>query len=173
MFESLLDLISDWFLVILSGGILVFALLFISVFAALALAGSYATPPVRFRFPPARVSLWKLMAAILVFGTLLDVVVMGRRAIHAYKKAEHHGDKVSLYRLFQGRDDSTLGPLLNFMGGVWTPEQLEYLRTVESYHDRMREKYHDVASHPWRSVSPDPPPPELKFHAVFSQLEAK
>ncbi len=173
MFESLLDLIADWFVVILSVGILVFVSLFIAVFAGLVLAGSYATPPVRFRLPPIRVSLWKLMAVILVVGALVDVVVMGRRAIHAYKKAEHHADKVSLYRMFQGRDESMFGGLLNSMGDAWTREQLEYLRTVENYHDQMREKYHEVASHPWCSVSPDPPPPELKFHAFFGQLEAK
>jgi hypothetical protein len=175
MFEILLDLIADRFLVILSVAVLVYVVLFITVFGALVLAGRYAKGPFRYGLRPIRIrlSLWKLMAVILVCGALIDVVVVARRAIHASKKAENHAHKVSLYQLLQGRDKSWLGLWVGSFDGCWTPEQFEYLRTMERYHDRMREKYYDDARHPWRSASPEPLRPEPEFQTVFGPLEAE
>jgi hypothetical protein len=170
MLEILFYIIAEWLHVIAAAAVLVFVVVSIVAFGTLALLSRRASTPARYRFGPIafrfhpvrlRMRLWHCMAAILVLGALLELGMEGRRAFHAYEKARYHAHSASAYRSMQER-----GSLSNFLPGLlglhWDPWMLDYFRAMESYHERISQKYYGVACHPWRSVSPDPPEPSLE-----------
>jgi len=168
----LLGLTADWLHVIVSVAVLVFVIVSIAVFGTLALARRRARLPVRYRFGPVgfrlhpvrlRFRLWQLIAAILVLGALLELVIVARRAFHAYQKAEEHANSAESYRSFQDPGSLVSFWVRLFGGRPWDPWVLKHFRAMERYHERMSQKYYDVARHPWRSVSPDPPEPKWVF----------
>jgi hypothetical protein len=109
-------------------------------------------------------SLSKLMAAIFVVGACFGLAIMGRRSYCAYRKAEQHAQQVGVYQLFQGRGWGVFNFLIRPVADTWNREDLEYLQAMERYHERMSQRYYDLALHPWRAASPDPPAPKLRFH---------
>jgi hypothetical protein len=170
MLEILLYFIAEWLHVITAAAVLVFVVVSIVAFGTLALASRRASitarhrfGPIVFRFPLVRLRLrlWHSMAAILVLGALLELGIEAWRAFHAYEKARYHAHSASSYRSMQER-----GSLSNFLprllGLHWDPWMLDYFRAMESYHERISQKYYGVACHPWRSVSSDPPEPSLE-----------
>ena len=122
-----------------------------------------ALAPKRVRRPfRLRIRIWQLMAAVLVVGTVLEIAILTQRAYHAHNKAEVHASEASHYRWMLGREPS----------GFWIfnvkappleglPSLVDYYQSLERYHEGLRQKYHDLSRHPWRSVSPDPPEPTL------------
>jgi hypothetical protein len=116
-----------------------------------------ATRPFRLR-----VRIWQLMAAVLVVGAGLELVIMTRRAYHAYNKAEFHAKEASSCRWILGREEDSSwffkvkAPPLDGLPGL-----VEYHQSLERHHEALRQKYHDLARNPWRSVLPDPPEPTM------------
>lgn len=122
-----------------------------------ALARKRARRPFRLR-----VRIWQLMSAVLVVGTALSVVIMARRAYHAYGKAQVHAREASNCRWMLGREKYDFwsfkidSPTLDGLPGL-----VEYYESLERYHEALRQKYHDIARHPWRFASPDPQEPKM------------
>jgi hypothetical protein len=109
-----------------------------------------------------RARIWQLMAAVLVVGTALELVIMTRRAYHAYNKTEEHAREASSCRRMLGREKiDALFFKIDSPSLDGPPGLVEYFRSLESYHEGLRQKYRDIARHPWRSVSPDPPEPKM------------
>jgi hypothetical protein len=98
-----------------------------------------------------------LMAAVAILATLLGLGIFTRRALDAYRMARSHEDSAEVYRWLQG-GGSNLQRVLPPPPGpeLWTPKQLEDLRTMERYHRYLSKKYYEVVHRPWLSVSPSP-----------------
>src|SRR5262249_9765167 len=73
-----------------------------------------------------------------------------------------HAMHAQVYRWILGREEAELWffkfdarplPML--------PGLAEYYQSLERHHAGLYQKYDEVARHPWRLVSPDPPEPEM------------
>jgi hypothetical protein len=109
-----------------------------------------------------RLHMRTLMAAVVVFATVLGMLVFAGRAFDAYRATKFHADSAQKYRWLQGLDsDFGVISLPRFpASGFWTPDQLEYLREMERYHQGLSQEYHAAASQPWLAMPPDPPEPQ-------------
>jgi hypothetical protein len=154
----ILDFIAPGLIVLLAVAIPAFAIIAIP-FAVqkCALAPKRARRPFR-----VRIRIWQLMVAVLLVGTALELVIMIGRAYHAHNKAEEHAREASNSRWWLGREKSgfwifaTKAPSLDGLPGLVT-----YYESLERHHDELRRKYQDIAGHPWRSLTPDPPEPKM------------
>jgi hypothetical protein len=154
----ILDFVAPFVLLIVAMAIPAFAIAAIP-FAVhkCALAPRRAKRPFRLR-----VRIWQLMAAVVVVATALGVMIMTQRAYHAHRKAEKHAMVASAYRSTLGQPKQDFGlskseaPFLDALASLDG-----YFESLERYHEGLRQKYHDLAWHPWRSVSPDPPEPKM------------
>jgi hypothetical protein len=145
---------------------------FIAVFGIFAIFVKRARPPLRNYFRPfrLRLRLWQFMAAILMVGALLEAAILARRTYDAYQKAEYHSFNASVYRSF--RDPRSFVNFCDELAGPGPhyPVLLSHFRRLEGYHEQMRQKYRDIARHPWRTVSADPPEPESKMLEDLHEL---
>jgi hypothetical protein len=109
-----------------------------------------------------RVRIWHLMGAILVAGTLSAIGIMTERAFHAREKAKDHAIQAEACRFALGREKVDLWLFKVDSAPVdGLPGLVAYYESLERYHAAMSQKYYDVASHPWRALSPDPPEPKM------------
>jgi hypothetical protein len=135
----------------------------IAIVAIPAAVRKCALVPKRARRPfRVRMRIWQLMAAVLVVGAVFELAIMTRRAYHAHKRAEDHAGEAWSCRWMLGREEDgswlfkfKAPPLDGFPGLV------EYLQSLERHHEALRQKYHDIAHHPWRLVSSDAPEPKM------------
>ena len=103
-----------------------------------------------------------VMATVAVFATFLGLLVFAGRAFQAHCAARSHADSAQTCRWLQGLDsDAGVISFLRFpASGFWAPEQLEYLREMERYHQGLSQEYHAAATHPWLAMPPVPPEPQ-------------
>ncbi len=155
VFEALLFFIANWFLITASVAVLVSAIMAIAVSVTLAVARIRARPPARRGLgrPAFRLRVWHFMAAILVFGALLQLVIAARRAFNAYRTAQEYAAKAATYRDLQD-------------WGSLEPSVLEYFRAMQHYHEQMSQKCYDGACHPWHPAPTAPPEPKLEFYLM-------
>jgi hypothetical protein len=136
----------------------VYVITFAVVFGTFVFLARRRLPQLRLRFNPfrVRVRLWQFMAAIVVFGLSLQLVILAETSFRAIRKAEDHAGSQSGAGFLASSASSGLP---GDRSGSWLTE---YYREVGRYHQEMSEKYYDVARHPWRPVAPDPPEPTLE-----------
>ena len=134
--------------------IVVYVIMFAIVFGAFVYLTRRRLPHLRlgltrFRL---RLRLWQLMTAIVVLGLFFELVILASISFRACRRAEDHA-----------RDRWTMDFLVSSTSGGLSDSWItKYYRESGRYHQRMSEKYYDIARHPWRSVSPDPPEPTLQ-----------
>jgi hypothetical protein len=140
----ILDYVAPWVLVIVAAAIPAFMIV------AIPFAVQKCTQaPKRVKRPlRLRLRIWQLMAAVLVVGIGVELVILSRRAFDARQKAQEHAMEASTCRWMLGRTN----PL---------PGTLAYYQSLERYHERLYQKYDDIVRHPWRSDSPDAPEPKM------------
>ena len=127
----------------------------------------------RRRHPLSRVRIRTLMAVVAAFAAFLALGVFADRAFHAYRTARSHAYSAQAYRWLRGLDSEfAVFGFLRFPGSdVWTPEELEYLRAIERYHQGLTQKYDSAACHPWLSVPTDPAEPHMPAEEPWTPLK--
>jgi hypothetical protein len=142
--------------------VIAYVIAFAVAFGTLVFLTRRRRPRIRLFFYPLglRVRLWQFMAAILVFGLSLHLVILAAASFRACRKAEAHTSSASSFRWIA--DYVLLGTSGNPAAGRSDSWVDEHFRELVLYHQRMSEKYYDAARHPWRHVPPDPPAPTLE-----------
>jgi hypothetical protein len=138
--------------------VVVYVITFAAVFGTFVFLTRRRLPLLRSRFNPSllRVRLWQFMAAIVVFGLSLELVILAETSFRAIRKAEDHaGRQWGTGFLASSASSGRPGD----RSGAWVTD---YYRELGRYHQQMSEKYYDVARHPWRPVASDPPEPTFE-----------
>jgi hypothetical protein len=138
--------------------VVVYVLTLAVVFGTFVFLTTRRLPHLRSCFNPSRlrVRLWQFMAAIVVFGLSLELVILAETSFCAVRKAEDHAGRQWGAGLLAWSASSGLP---GDRSGSWLTD---YYRELGRYHQQMSEKYYDVARHPWRPVAPDPPEPSFE-----------
>jgi hypothetical protein len=139
--------------------VVVYVITFAVVFGTFVFLTRRRLPLLRSRFNPShlRVRLWQFMAAIVVFGLSLELVILAETSFRAIRKAEDHAGRQRGTDFFLASSASSGCP--GDRSGAWVTD---YYRELGRYHQQMSEKYYDVARHPWRPVASDPPEPTFE-----------
>jgi tetratricopeptide (TPR) repeat protein len=118
-----------------------------------------------------RFTVWRLMvvvaAAALVMGTSVVALRLTRlRATYLESAAEQARQESAYGQLEQSRLRMAEGRPLKDFARQARKDAVIYRKTA-GYHAALKQKYLAAAARPWRSVEPDPPPPDLWDRAVY------
>ena len=105
------------------------------------------------RLPRLRFTVRRMMVAVAAVGVLLGIAKLAWLRQVYQQRAEKHS---ALIDLFERPAEHEVIPWF-----LSRQEFRAYARERVNYHVRMVSKYRSAASHPWQTISVDPPLPHL------------